>query len=204
MTSSETIEPAPPDAPPLPPSPPGRRTLGPTVARFDRWADQAFERARGHPVPDAIFLAASRLGDFSLVWHLVNTTRGLTSDRRARQVPALAAALGIESLVVNQGLKRLFRRQRPTVHGDPRLPVRKPLTSAFPSGHASAAAFTATVLTAWDGRRSAPLWWTIAGTVATSRAYVRIHHASDVVAGMAVGTVLGLTAVRVLRRLGIP
>jgi membrane-associated phospholipid phosphatase len=204
VTTSETVEPAPPDAPPLPPSPPGRRTLGPTVARFDRWADQALERVRGHPVPDAIFLAASRLGDFSLIWHLVNATRGLTSDRRARQVPAFAAALGIESLVVNQGLKRLFRRQRPTVHGDPRLPVRKPLTSAFPSGHASAAAFTATILTAWDGRRSAPLWWTIAGTVATSRAYVRIHHASDVVAGMAVGTVLGVTAVRVLRRLGIP
>jgi membrane-associated phospholipid phosphatase len=177
--------------------------LGPTVARFDRWADQGLEHLRGHPVPDAIFLGASRLGDFSLIWHLVNATRGLTSDRRAGQVPALAAALGIESLVVNQGLKRLFRRQRPTVHGDPRLPVRKPLTSAFPSGHASAAAFTATILTAWDGRRSAPLWWSIAGAVATSRAYVRIHHASDVVAGMAVGTVLGMTAVRVLRRVGI-
>ena len=81
--------------------------------------------------------------------------------------------------------------------------MRKPLTSAFPSGHASAAAFTATVLTAWDGRRSAPLWWTIAATVATSRAYVRIHHASDVVAGMAVGTVLGLGARTILRRSGI-
>ena len=81
--------------------------------------------------------------------------------------------------------------------------MRKPSTSAFPSGHASAAAFTATVLTAWDGRRSAPLWWGIAVTVATSRAYVRIHHPSDVVAGMAVGGVLGLAAVRVLRAAGI-
>ena len=46
------------------------------------------------------------------------------------------------------------------------------VATGFPSGRASAAAFTATVLAAWDGRRSAPLWWTIAGTVATSRAYV--------------------------------
>jgi membrane-associated phospholipid phosphatase len=177
--------------------------LGPTVARFDRWADQGLEHLRGHRVPDAIFLAASRLGDFSLIWHLVNATRGLTSDRRARQVPALAAALGIESLLVNQGLKRLFRRQRPTVHGDPRLPVRKPLTSAFPSGHASAAAFVAVLLTTWDGKRSAPLWWTLAGVVGVSRAYVRIHHASDVVAGMATGATLGLAARVVLRRTGI-
>ena len=106
----------------------------------------------------------------------------------------LALALGAESLLVNQGLKRLFKRPRPTAEGDPRYPVRRPLTSSFPSGHASAAAFTAVLLTSWDGKRSAPLWWTLASTVAVSRAYVRIHHASDVVAGMAVGTVLGLGA----------
>ena len=112
-------------------------------------------------------------------------------------------ALGAESLLVNQGLKRLFGRQRPTREGDPRYPVRRPLTSSFPSGHASAAAFTATLLTGWDGRRSAPMWWTIAATVATSRAYVRIHHASDVVAGMATGVALGLVARRVIRRVGL-
>jgi membrane-associated phospholipid phosphatase len=188
---------------PLPEAAPGRFSLGPTIAAFDRTVDRAFERLREHPLTDAVFVGASRLGDFSLIWHLANTGRGLTSDRRANQVPALAGALGIESLLVNQGLKRIFRRPRPTAEGDPRFPVRRPLTSAFPSGHASAAAFTATVLTAWDGRRAAPLWWSIALTVATSRAYVRIHHPSDVVAGMAVGGLLGLSAVATMRRLGI-
>ena len=77
------------------------------------------------------------------------------------------------------------------------------MTSSFPSGHASAAAFTAVLLTGWDGRRSAPLWWTLATIVGASRAYVRIHHASDVVAGMAVGAALGVVAGRVLRRAGI-
>ena len=118
-------------------------------------------------------------------------------------MPVLAIVLGVESLVVNQGLKRIFRRPRPTAEGDPRFPVRRPMTSAFPSGHASAAAFAATVLTAWDGPRSAPRWWTAAFAVAISRAYVRIHHPSDVVAGMAVGGVLGLGTVALLRRLGI-
>ena len=181
---------------------PGRRSLGPAVARFDRWADETLEHLRGHPSADRLFVAASHLGDFSLIWHIVNVSRGLTSSRRADQVPTLAIALGIESLLVNQGIKRLVGRPRPTVEGDPRFHVRRPSTSSFPSGHASAAAFTATLLTAWDGRRAAPAWWSIAAIVASSRAYVRIHHASDVVAGMATGAALGLGACAVLRRIG--
>ena len=111
----------------------------------------------------------------------------------------LAVALGAESLLVNQGIKRLFRRPRPTIAGDPRLKVREPSTSSFPSGHASASGFAATLLTTWDGKRSAPLWWSLAAVVATSRVYVRIHHASDVVVGVVVGAGLGLAARRVLR-----
>ncbi len=183
---------------------PGRHSLGPAIAAFDQWVDLALERVRGNPITDAMFTTATHLGDWSLIWHLVNVTRGLTSERRADQVPALALALGAESLLVNQGLKRLFHRPRPTADGDPRYPVRRPLTSAFPSGHASAAAFSAVLLISWDGRRSAPLWVAVAAVVATSRAYVRIHHASDVVAGMATGGVLGLAARFALRRVGMP
>ncbi len=182
---------------------PGRFAFGPAIAGFDRWADIGLERLRGNPVADKVFMSATQLGDWSLIWHLVNVGRGLSSDRRADQVPILALALGAESLLVNQGLKRLFHRPRPTTEGDPRYPVRRPLTSSFPSGHSSAAAFTAVLLTSWDGKRSAPLWWTLATTVAISRAYVRIHHSSDVVAGMATGTILGLGARAVLRRTGI-
>jgi len=182
---------------------PGRFAFGPAVARFDRWADLALERLRGRPVPDLVFVSATELGDWSLIWHIVNVSRGLTGAARAAQTPVLALALGAESLIVNQGLKRLFRRPRPTAEGDPRYPIRRPLTSSFPSGHASAAAFTAVLLTSWDGRRSAPLWWTLAGVVGISRAYVRIHHASDVVAGMATGAALGLAARAIVRRTGI-
>ena len=112
----------------------------------------------------------------------------------------LAALLGVESLVVNQGVKRLFRRERPTQTGDDRLPVRQPSTSAFPSGHASSAAFAAAVLTSWDGRRSAPLWFGLAAVVGTSRAYVRIHHASDVVGGAVVGLALAALVRPITRR----
>ncbi len=161
---------------------------------FDEWADAQLERLRGHPVADAVFTTASEAGDFSMIWHLVGAARGLTSNTRADQAFVLSALLGVESLVVNQGIKRLFRRTRPTEAGDPRYPVRKPSTSAFPSGHASSAFFAATVLTAWSGKRMAPVWFGLAGVVATSRAYVRIHHPSDVVGGAAVGRALGAAA----------
>jgi undecaprenyl-diphosphatase len=170
------------------------------VQRFDDRLDAALEGWRGRPLPDAVFSTASHLGDFSALWHLVALGRMAARPSRWRQSLAFAAALGAESLAVNQGLKRLFRRTRPTEAGDERFEVRKPSTSAFPSGHASSAFFAATVLTGWDGKRSAPLWFGIAGVVAASRAYVRIHHPSDVVGGAVVGVALGLVARRVLRR----
>ena len=181
---------------------PGEGTLGPTVARFDARANAALEVLRGNPLADRIFTLATRVGDFSVIWHVVSVLRGI-AKRRPDQVVALAVALGAESLIINQGIKRIFRRPRPTMRGDPRFPVREPSTSAFPSGHASAAAFTATILSAWDGKRSRPPWWGLATIVGASRAYVRIHHASDVVAGALVGAGLGAIATRLLRRFGM-
>lgn len=180
---------------------PGRGDFGPAVHAFDAAADDLLERLRGHPLADRLFSAASHLGDFSVIWHIASVTRGVARGR-PDQVIALAAALGAESLIVNQGVKRLFRRSRPTSAGDDRYAVRAPSTSAFPSGHASAAAFTAATLIGWDGRRWAPLWVSLAAIVGVSRAYVRIHHASDVVGGAVVGLVLAAIARPILRRIG--
>jgi membrane-associated phospholipid phosphatase len=79
--------------------------------------------------------------------------------------------------------------------------VRKPSTSSFPSGHASAAFYAASLLTYWGGARTAPVWFAAAGVVATSRAYVRIHHPSDIVGGAVVGLALAEAAKAALRRM---
>ena len=172
------------------------------VAAFDRWADAGLERLRGNRFADKVFTAASALGDFSLIWHLVGATRGLTSDSHANQAFVFSALIGAESLIVNQGIKRLFRRTRPTEAGDSRFPVRKPATSSFPSGHASAAFLAATVLTHWGGFAWAPAWFALAAIVAISRAYVRIHHPSDIIGGALVGLALGQVALAGLRAFG--
>jgi undecaprenyl-diphosphatase len=64
---------------------------------------------------------------------------------------------------------------------------RRPQTSSFPSGHASSAVLAASVLS--KGSRLAPAYKIIAALVATSRIHVRAHHASDVLAGAAVGLI---------------
>lgn len=189
---------------PTTPEPNGHRgvdSLGSTVARFDRFVDERLESLRESSTAGRVFTSASHLGDWSLIWHTVGAIRGLTSDRRADQAIVLSVLLGAESLVVNQGVKRLFRRERPTDSGDDRFAVRTPSTSSFPSGHASAAAFAATVLTTLDGKKSAPLWFGLAAVVGTSRAFVRIHHASDVIGGAVVGVGLGLLVRPIVKRL---
>lgn len=166
------------------------------VDTFDHWGDAQLERLRGNAIADPVFRTASYLGEFSAIWHLIGIGRAVIDPSAVRQSLAMSALLGGESLIVNQGLKRLFRRTRPTESGDPRFPVRKPMTSSFPSGHASAAFFSAAILTTATGRALAPVWYSTAAIVAVSRAYVRIHHPSDVVGGAAVGVVLGLVGSR--------
>jgi undecaprenyl-diphosphatase len=179
---------------------PGLDHLGPTVARLDEWFDARLEGLRGNPLADRIFHSASHLGDFSLIWHIAAAARGLSSERAAAESLMLSALIGAESLIVNQGVKRLFGRTRPTTGGDHRYTVRAPSTSSFPSGHASAAAFAARLLAEESPTFVRPFWYGLAAVVALSRAFVRVHHASDVLAGIVTGLMLAAIARRLVRR----
>lgn len=202
MTAHGIVHPELPPDPPIEAPQPGRGRFGPLIEAFDDAADRWLEQFRGHPNLDRVMTLATDAGEFSAIWHVSSLVRGLSRGRRD-QIIALAIGIGCESLIVNQGLKRIFRRSRPTESGDQRFEIRTPLTSSFPSGHASAATFAAVCLVGWDGRRWAPLWVPIAATIAVSRPYVRIHHASDIVGGVAAGATMGLIARRIFRRLDL-
>jgi undecaprenyl-diphosphatase len=159
------------------------------VDRFDLAVDRAFDRIRGNPIADRTFYAASELGDFGLIWVLLGTVKGLRKGGDLESALRLTAAMGVESLLVNGIIKSFFRRTRPPWEVDRPLRVRRPLTSSFPSGHATAGFSAATILS--EGDELAPLYFALAAVVATSRIYVKIHHASDVAAGIALGLLLG-------------
>ena len=118
-------------------------------------------------------------------------SKGLTGGSAEREAIRLSAALIAESGIVNGILKSLFKRERPNHVEERPHGLRQPLTSSFPSGHASAAFLAATLLS--ERSKFKPLWYGLAGIVATSRIHVRIHHASDVIAGALVG--LGLSRI---------
>jgi membrane-associated phospholipid phosphatase len=167
-------------------------------AAVDHVVDRALEPLRRSRVTARVFTLASHVGDFSVVWHVAGLLYAVGSVDRLKQALALSLALGIESLVVNQGVKRLFKRDRPTWHGDDRTRVRKPRTSSFPSGHASSATFAAILLASFTGWPLAALWVVIAVVVASSRVVVRIHHFTDVIGGFVVGGLLGFLALPII------
>lgn len=168
------------------------------LVRLDDTVDQWCERVRDHRGARRVFDIASTVGDFSIIWHVIGLLRAIGSIDRLQQAIALSCALGVESLIVNQGIKRLFRRDRPTTSGDHRFDIRTPSTSSFPSGHASSATCAVVLLTSFSGVTWLPLWATLGAIVAASRVVVRIHHFSDIVGGIVVGAVLGLAAVPVV------
>lgn len=159
------------------------------IVRFDADVDRAFDRWRGNPVADRIFYTASELGDWSMIWHLFATARGVRRDGDLAGTLRIVTGLAIESGLVNGPVKSMFRRARPVSDVPRPHRLRKPRTSSFPSGHASAA--TVFTVLASDGDSWWPVYVGAAAIVASSRAYVRIHHASDVVGGVATGVVLG-------------
>lgn len=179
------------------PHKPGPIRLPEWLDTVDFRVDMAWDRIRGNRVADRVFYTASEVGDFGLVWMAAAALHALGgNERQGRALLRMAGALGVESVLVNQGMKRLFRRQRPVWEGQRPRGLRKPSTSSFPSGH-STSAVTAAVLLAQTSPLPAPLWFCMAGVVATSRIHVKIHHASDVVGGLLVGAVIG----SVIRRL---
>ncbi len=170
------------------------------VVVFDEQVDAAFDRVRGQRTVDRVMYGASELGDWSLIWHLLGAAQALRPGADPMSAVRLSAVLGVESVLVNGGIKQLFRRSRPVWNREHARPhrLRTPRTSSFPSGHASSAFTALTVL-----GRNDPLWpayAVVAIVVSSSRAYVKIHHASDVVAGAALGVGLGAVANRIWPR----
>jgi len=161
------------------------------VHALDDAVDKWLERYRSDRL-DRVFYGLSSAADHGLLWHALGAVRAL---RRWEPGYALrfSTILGVESGITNGLVKSLFRRVRPPEHfsHDDPLPygMRRPITSSFPSGHAATAFMCAALLS--KGNRAGPAYFSLAALVAASRVYTRMHHASDVAAGAALGLVLG-------------
>lgn len=182
---------------------------GVTRAEPHGWLAQARDQAVA--IDEAIYAAVAttetpgldraiaRLSDaanFSMIWFAVGGALAVAGGPKGRRSAVDGiAAIGLASLVVNQGLKRVARRRRPdrAVSGVGAVSdrhVRMPKSTSFPSGHSASAFAFATAVTTRMPWLSVPLQL-LAGGVAYSRVHTGVHYPGDVVAGSLTGVVCG-------------
>ncbi|MFZ4519221.1 MAG: phosphatase PAP2 family protein [Microthrixaceae bacterium] len=170
--------------------------LHPTGAlrAVDRGAHALVARTCANPSVDRLMYLLSGLGDDGRIWIGAAAFEALRRDRPGARFLHSVAWLGIESAVVNLGMKRLVRRPRPAGGREHTHELRRPTDTSFPSGHAASAATMAVLLS--EGSPLAPAYGLLAVGIGVSRVHVGVHHGSDVAAGWAVGVLFGLLARR--------
>jgi undecaprenyl-diphosphatase len=168
----------------------------PVVVALDRRAVELAQALRGAHLVDRTLYGLSEAANHSLLWHSINLADALTGDRtRRRRAVRRSVIIATEQALINGPVKMITRRDRPVALDHHPHELRVPRTSSFPSGHASAATCAATMLSRDVG--FAPLWFGLAAGISWSRVHVGAHHASDVLAGVAVGRIMANAAERV-------
>jgi membrane-associated phospholipid phosphatase len=127
----------------------------------------------------------SSLGEHSRLWLTAGTLgAALHTGRRGVYVRLVLTVSAAE--VVNALVKMGIDRPRPALADlPPLMSTRSP--RSFPSAHATTSFAAARLLA--QAVPAAPVY-VVAGAMALSRPYVGVHYPSDVLAGMALGTVL--------------
>lgn len=174
-----------------------------------RWFDErvfAFIATRVNDINTSIMEFFTFLGThtFLIPANLLLTAWFLFIQKRrwnSIKIPAVA----LSSLLLMFLLKFLFHRARPF---DPLLQQVKGFS--FPSGHAlmSVTFYGLIILIIWMDVRNIWLRWTLSlllvlliFTIGLSRIYLRVHYASDVVAGFCVGLVWLLLSLWILGKI---
>jgi membrane-associated phospholipid phosphatase len=146
-------------------------------------------RTRLHtPRTEEAMRVLGKAGNNGAVWFGVNVVLAL-ADPANRESWLICAALGPLAIGVNYGVKLLVRRPRPVLEGLPPLGG-APSSLSFPSAHATSSFAVATAMTRVDGL--AALAFLLAIALSLGRPYLGMHYPSDVLAGAALGVVLGL------------
>lgn len=137
----------------------------------------------------------SLFGEHSAGWFALGLV-GAAVDRERRKDWLVAAAGVVAAHAASIAVKRVVRRPRPD---DPsvRVLVGTPSKLSFPSAHATSTTAAAVLYSRLTGRKLVPV---LVPPMLVSRLVLGVHYPSDVVAGSALGAVVGGLVGRKLRR----
>ena len=144
-------------------------------------------RTKGHhPHFEMAVIRFSRLGNHGGLWLTLAATGAALHPGR-RDVYLRAARVVAMTVVLNYVVKISIRRARPLIED---LPPLSPTVSSlsYPSAHAATSFAAARALS--EAVHPAPLY-AMAVAICLSRPYLGIHYPSDVMAGAALGSVIG-------------
>lgn len=148
------------------------------------------------PFLDTAFLGLTWLGSLWVLVPVAVLCAVRNRHKQSRRSTWLGPAALATTCLVIYPLKELVARPRPDLH---QALVSLPLDASFPSAHAAQAATLAMAL-GW--RAPWPVRIALGAgvlAVACSRPYLQVHYPSDVLAGVLIGVVCALIAVRLLR-----
>jgi len=173
------------------------------LERVDLAVYRAVERTHT-PALDAPLRQISRLANHAKLWLAIAALLFMFGGRSGRRAALTgAAAVGVNSFIVNVPLKFMGRRERPARSTDDDLEerhVRMPTSTSFPSGHSASGFAFAQAVAAIRPELGPPLRG-LAAVVAYSRVHTGVHYPGDVLAGSLIGMAIGEGTARASRRL---
>jgi len=172
------------------------------LKKLDVFGDKYITLKR-NPKLDSILFRLSHSADHSIIWLVLGAIR-FAILRDVQDFARFFIVMAVESGLTNGPIKYAFRRSRPherenTYTKGEKLPygLRMPITSSFPSGHAVSAMCAACLLSSGN-HMVAFFVFPFGLLIAYTRLYTRMHHLSDVLAGLALGLLFGYLATRFL------
>lgn len=143
----------------------------------------------------------TRLGDYGLLWIGFSLILMINKDtRKAGKLSLISIALCF--LVNNLILKNLVDRDRPyEVLNELKILIERQPDSSFPSGHAANSLASSIVFFKLFEKKKSKYGILTAGLImALSRVYVGVHYLSDVLVGITVGTISGLSVCKFAKK----
>jgi len=168
------------------------RTPAGRVRRAIGWADQrallAFRTSGHSPALERAAQALGAFGELGAGWSAIALT-GAAARPAERNRWLAAATVAPAAILTNYAVKVLVGRERPLVEDHPPL-ARAPSKLSFPSAHSTSATAAAIAIGRVAPGARAPLYG-LAAAICLGRPYLGMHYPSDVLAGVALGTLIG-------------
>ncbi|MFD6067847.1 phosphatase PAP2 family protein [Amycolatopsis lurida] len=137
----------------------------------------------------------SHFGEHSAGWFALGLV-GAAADKKRRKDWLVAAAGVVGAHAASIAVKRVVRRPRPD-HPSVEILVSTPSKLSFPSSHATSTTAAAVLYSGLTGRNLVPA---LVPPMLASRLVLGVHYPTDVLAGAALGGVVGGLIRRKLKR----